>query len=362
MLKKLFIPIALLLAVLGTSYAITVPAWWMIGQSATDQGTASFTVPITTSQTLGVTGKTTTGTLESGAATFTDRICVFGTKGLHCKTSSIGYSSPFSHWFGSNFDADTNAKYSNGSTSLTLRLNPAGTLDLYRSDAGSSNYAQHGPYTVWHGGMTSYLMPRNSTFYLNTSDGSDDGYMLICAGGAVATTRGAYIALEGNEQADNAGRVILSAGNVASGSIDMQVANGVLRLRVMNSGDVRLPAFAAGGTTGASLDNDGDIIRTPSDLRLKEDITDITAGLDKVRAMRGVTFNWKDKQSYGSRRDYGMIAQEVEAVIPEVVTQNPDGMKSLDYQKIVPVLVEAIKDQQRIIESLESRINALEGK
>lgn len=331
--------------------------------------TASTTGNATVGGTLGVTGKTTTGTLESGAATFTADIDGssgdFMVTGNRTDTGSlVGVLGRRYVSLGSNmYYSGGYKKISTASRSAYLQVDCENPYPMfYTSDAGSSNAFQNGSYAVWHGGMT-YFSAVNPSIYNRTSDGSDDGTVRLYAGGDISSSRGALIVLSGNEHATTAGRVRIQAGNVSgSGTVDLVTGAGSTCFQLTSSGDVRCNAFNGGGTTGASLDNDGDIIRTPSDLRLKENIIDITAGLDKVRALRGVTFNWKDKASFGSRRDYGMIAQEVEAVIPEVVTQNPDGMKSLDYQKIVPVLVEAIKDQQRIIESLESRINALEGK
>jgi hypothetical protein len=84
-----------------------------------------------------------------------------------------------------------------------------------------------------------------------------------------------------------------------------------------------------------------------SDVRLKSNIQTIESGLDKVCAMRGVTFE-KD-----GVRNLGVIAQEVEAVIPEVVHTQNDGMKSVAYGNIVGVLIEAIKELKQEIETLK---------
>jgi hypothetical protein len=87
-----------------------------------------------------------------------------------------------------------------------------------------------------------------------------------------------------------------------------------------------------------------------SDVRLKSNIQTIESGLDKVCAMRGVTFE-KD-----GVRNLGVIAQEVEAVIPEVVHTQNDGMKSVAYGNIVGVLIEAIKELKDKVESLEAQL------
>ena len=86
--------------------------------------------------------------------------------------------------------------------------------------------------------------------------------------------------------------------------------------------------------------------------------------------LRGVSFEWKDKKLDGpkpssrnknSRRHYGLIAQEVEPVVPEVVSTAEDGHKSVAYDNLVAVLVEAIKEQQQKIDHLKARLADLEN-
>ena len=85
----------------------------------------------------------------------------------------------------------------------------------------------------------------------------------------------------------------------------------------------------------------------------------------KVQQIRGVTFDWNEKAGKIEQQkghDVGLIAQEVEKVLPEVVQIREDGIKAISYEKVVPLLVEAVKDQQVIIENLENRIKLLEDK
>ncbi len=96
-----------------------------------------------------------------------------------------------------------------------------------------------------------------------------------------------------------------------------------------------------------------------SDRRLKEDIGTIDNALEKVKAMRGVQFRWKDR-SRGEGFQVGLIGQEVEEVLPEAVFTADDelGTKSVAYANLIGVLIEAIKEQQAQIEALEARLNA----
>lgn len=121
-----------------------------------------------------------------------------------------------------------------------------------------------------------------------------------------------------------------------------------------------------------------------SDARLKKDIKTLDNALDKIMKLRGVNYKYDTSNYPGVKLDteenqIGFIAQEVEQIFPEMVREgnlygstkrgeaksmneekNVYKMKAVSYSTLIPVLVEAIKDQQKIIESLESRIAALE--
>ena len=101
---------------------------------------------------------------------------------------------------------------------------------------------------------------------------------------------------------------------------------------------------------------------TASDRRLKDNIKTIPNALDKVLKLRGVQFQWKDK-SKPQRQRMGYIAQEVEKVLPDQVnTSENTGLKSVEYEQMIGLLTEAIKEQQKQIEKLEARIDKLEEK
>lgn len=133
-----------------------------------------------------------------------------------------------------------------------------------------------------------------------------------------------------------------------------------------------------------------------SDLRLKEEIEPIDGALGKVLAMQGVSFRFKgtnfgakveavdddplpagplegagarsrvreqdeeDEDPEATRRRLGLIAQEVEKVCPEVVSTDEKGFKSMDMTQINAILVEAIKDQQKIIDAQQARLERME--
>ena len=96
---------------------------------------------------------------------------------------------------------------------------------------------------------------------------------------------------------------------------------------------------------------------TPSDRNLKDNITVIPNALDKINAISGNTFNWKSDTDYlGGQQDLGVIAQEVEALgLVGLTTTRDNGTKAVRYDRLIPVLIEAVKE-------LTVKVNALENK
>jgi hypothetical protein len=104
---------------------------------------------------------------------------------------------------------------------------------------------------------------------------------------------------------------------------------------------------------------------TWSDERLKENVESIQEPLQKLESIRGVTFNFKEDPSRHHadphRRRVGLLAQDVQEVLPEAVSAAADGYLAVNYEGLVPVLVEAVKAQQRQIQALQQEVNALKA-
>lgn len=100
-----------------------------------------------------------------------------------------------------------------------------------------------------------------------------------------------------------------------------------------------------------------------SDIKYKEDITPIADSLDNVLRINGVSFKWKTNEykdkGFPDGRHFGVIAQEIEKVLPYVVKSNSDGTKSVAYTEIIPLLIEAIKEQQKQIDRLRNEVQVL---
>ncbi len=95
-----------------------------------------------------------------------------------------------------------------------------------------------------------------------------------------------------------------------------------------------------------------------SDSRLKKDIDPINLGLEAILQLEGKTYKWSDA-SRSQQTHIGLIAQEVEKVIPELVTEDENGFKAIAYAKLTTILIEAIKEQQTRITELENQNQTL---
>jgi hypothetical protein len=136
-------------------------------------------------------------------------------------------------------------------------------------------------------------------------------------------------------------------------------------LGVGTTDDVQFDSFgvgtAASGTTGQIRATDDITAFYSSDAILKEDITNIPDPLESLKKLNGVLFNWKDewiKKQGGEdgyfvrKKDVGVIAQEVEKVLPEAVAQRKDGIKAVKYDRLTCLLIEAVKALTDRVEKL----------
>ncbi|MTI30409.1 tail fiber domain-containing protein, partial [Xanthovirga aplysinae] len=147
-------------------------------------------------------------------------------------------------------------------------------------------------------------------------------------------------------------------------------ANGINHIAFSVEGD-KTAKFQGAGEFEKQIVSKGDIIAfSTSDQRHKTDIKPIANALEKIEQIGGYTFEWKDTQEIHQGEDIGVIAQEVEKILPldNVVTTREDGYKAVKYEKLTPLLIEAIKalrqevqelkqNHQQEIEQLKTKIN-----
>ena len=137
---------------------------------------------------------------------------------------------------------------------------------------------------------------------------------------------------------------IITTGRIVS----LNTANGC--------GNVAAIHASGGISCGSDLNVGGDVISfCTSDIKFKENITNIENPLTKIQKINGVTFEWNDDQDTYQGVDTGLIAQEVESLqLPGVCMTREDGTKAVKYEKIIPLLVECIKQLNDKIERLEN--------
>ena len=115
---------------------------------------------------------------------------------------------------------------------------------------------------------------------------------------------------------------------------------------------------AASGVVGAILATNDVVAFASSDERLKENLELIGNAVEKVEAIGGYTYNWIPMEGvhvYGDMKDVGVIAQEVEKILPELVSDRENGYKAVKYDKLTALLIQAVKELSARITELESK-------
>ena len=152
----------------------------------------------------------------------------------------------------------------------------------------------------------------------------------------------------------------------------LNVLNCAGTLTVTGAGGVVAPKFTDynngsfyldPASTGTALNVAGDVVAyASSDIRFKNNVIPITNALDKINKIGGYTFEWNEKSHKETgKKDIGVIAQEVEDILPEIVDTRDNGYKAVDYSKLTALLIQSVKEQQVIIDNLKSRIETLEN-
>ena len=123
---------------------------------------------------------------------------------------------------------------------------------------------------------------------------------------------------------------------------------------------------AASGVLGEIRASDEVTAYYTSDERLKENIVTIENALGKIKQLRGIMFDWKDEyinqrggedDFFVRKHDTGVIAQEVEKVLPEIVVERENGYKAVKYEKLAGLLIQAINELADEVESIKGKLN-----
>ena len=125
---------------------------------------------------------------------------------------------------------------------------------------------------------------------------------------------------------------------------------------------VRATLHVSGTISGSLIRSSGDVVAFhSSDERLKDNLKPIEGATYKLQQVGGYEFDWNNNQTVYKGHDVGVIAQEIEKILPEVVTKREDGYLAVKYEKIIPLLIEGFKEQQKEIEILKKQIKELKN-
>ena len=201
-------------------------------------------------------------------------------------------------------------------------------------------------------------MVGNVNLYGNLSASLPQGYVWVGGGSdrtILAATSSFGSAGSVNAVSDTSGQI----------GIDLTLSTGTLSALasgLTTTSDVQFNSIGVGGTpstVSGEIRATGDIVAFySSDERLKENIQPIPNALEKVEAISGNTYDWKggfENIHSHTGNDVGVIAQEIEKVLPHAVVDRETGYKAVNYEKIVPLLIEAIKELSAKIDKLENK-------
>jgi hypothetical protein len=185
---------------------------------------------------------------------------------------------------------------------------------------------------------------------------------------APGTTRGGVFS------ANNTAAHVLQVNSVNASYADL--GGGMLYIAGSNTSETAYRAISVYASSGAkfAVRGDGTIyssntsVQSISDARFKENIKDLNTGIAEVLKLQPRRFDWKKGKGTNEKNVAGFIAQEIETVFPELVSEFQDGIdddtmyKSVGYSGLIPTLVKAIQEQQTIINDLKARVTVLEAK
>ena len=179
-----------------------------------------------------------------------------------------------------------------------------------------------------------------------------DDYEVI-GGGRLNTNSGRYSSILGGRLNNitingDYSAILGGSGNTANAAQVFVIGNGLSGGTSATTyvDNLNINTVSAGpGTTDLGVDANGFVVDQASDRKLKENIETIENALDTVLGLRGVTYNWRDRNKGGNAKKLGFIAQEVDGVIPELAYYNANGdYMGVHYKDITALLVEAVKE------------------
>lgn len=245
-------------------------------------------------------------------------------------------------------------------TSVTLGVDlVVSNANVSKVQNGTSNVSlvTNGNITMSVGGTSNVLLAKTTGVDVAgtlAATSTVTGGNLLLLNSYAGATEGAQITLA---YANTSG---ITAGGANTWTVDVATANSFRIFRnTAGSSLVALDINESTGNftvTGNILCANDVVAYSSSDSRLKENIVPIENALDKIKKISGVMFDWKDGHEIDRKHDTGLIAQEVEEVLPEVVVTKPSGYKAVRYEKIMGLVVQAIKELSDQVDELRNKL------
>jgi len=197
------------------------------------------------------------------------------------------------------------------------------------------------------------------SFTFTNSDGSSEKMRIDSAGnvGINITNPGQKLTVQGDGSGtSDVVRIIYGNGSHSGNGLNIRAANSGKVLYAEGSVGAGFAEITTAYNANPNFRISGDVVAyATSDKRFKDNLETIENPINKINKLNGYTFDWNNKQDVYKGKDYGVVAQEVEKIMPELVDTRFDGYKAVKYEKLIPLLIESIKE-------LEARVKELEKK
>jgi hypothetical protein len=244
------------------------------------------------------------------------------------------------------------AANSSSPTNATFAIGTASDRNFIQSHSGRPLDINPIGNTVTIGGNTAIHAGNYSSYALPLSGGTVTGITYFQTNNGAKSGATDSAKLQAYSTGNNSAFMSFHKSGVFAVNFGLDDDN-VMRLGGWSASANRMQLDMSGNVTFAGN------VTGYSDARIKTDIQTIENALEKVKQLRGVTFKRTDSDDRST--NMGVIAQEVLAVVPEVVSQDASGMYNVAYGNMAGLLIEAIKDQQELIQQQQKQIDELKA-
>ena len=214
-------------------------------------------------------------------------------------------------------------------------------------------YFKRGGNTVFRANTSSQLDFGVSTLFFNTTG----GFNIKTGAGAVGTPNYTF-------RGDTDTGMYRSADNVigfsAGGALQLEIASNKISGSAASTGSFGHLVIDKDAHIGEDLLADGDVVAyNSSDMRLKNNLQVIGGALDKIDGINGYEFDWNEQSPEWAQErghDVGVVAQEIQKIHPEIVEERKNGYLGVDYKRLVPLLIQSVKELKAEVEELKKKV------